>query len=145
MFSFGHCQKVNVLQVASPAHQGYITLVTALGCESVTKITSRAWHQKGNDVIWGQHHLCQAASSPAEWRLQGAGRRQRVREVKDDGRESDCRWTSDNSAFKRSSRMTPRSEWYRGQSTWDAEKDNGVVDERRLSLCWILKKTLLQI
>ena len=63
-----------------------------------------------------------------------------MREVKDDGRESDCRWTSDNSAFKRSSRMTPRSEWYRGQSTWDAEKDNGVVDERRLSLCWILKK-----
>ena len=63
-----------------------------------------------------------------------------MREVKDDGRESDCRWTSDNSAFKRSSRMTPRTEWYRGQSTWDAEKDNGVVDERRLSLCWILKK-----
>ena len=80
---------------------------------------------------YGQQHLCGSASSPGEWRSQGAGRRRRVGGLSfADGREWDCRSTLEHSSTLR------LSSWSRLQKDIGQSVQNGrLVEIEHLSLC----------
>ena len=73
---------------------------------------------------YGQQHLCGSASSPGEWRSQGAGRRRRVGGLSfADGREWDCRSTLEHSSTLR------LSSWSRLQKDIGQSVQNGLLVE----------------
>ena len=73
---------------------------------------------------YGQQHLCGSASSPGEWRTQGAGRRRREGGLSfADGTEWDCRSTLEHSSTLR------LSSWSRLQKDIGQSVQNGLLVE----------------